>query len=256
MAIITLLTDFGTTDHYVGALKAKILGVNPGVNIVDISHDIILSDLAHASHVLKQCYRDFPEGTIHMISVGTSGHPEEKAIAIKLDNHFFVGVDNGLIGLISNQDAQFSVEITKSVNNTSFIAKEILGPTAAKLASGVSLQDIGNPFPSYKKMLPRHLRATKKQIAGNVVRIDHIGNAITNIEQKAFDVLQQNRQFDISFGRYHCRKIHEYYSQVDPGEFFVIFNDAGFLEVGIYQGNAAELLGLDYDSPVIINFED
>lgn len=256
MAIITLLTDFGPTDHYVAALKAKILSVNPGVNIIDISHEIKLSDLAHASHVIKQCYTDFPEGTIHLISVGTTGHPKEKAMAIQLNNHYFVGVDNGLFGLISDQDAQFSVEIASTSESSSFIAKQLLGPVAAKLASGVSIQDIGNPFPNYHKMLPRHLRATKKQIAGNVLRIDHHGNAITNIEKKAFDVLNQDRQFDITFGRYHCRKIHGYYSQVDPGEFFVLFNDSGLLEIGIYQGNAAELLGLDYDSSVTISFEE
>lgn len=256
MAIITLLTDFGTTDHYVAALKASILSTNKGLTIVDISHNIAPSDIAHASYVIKQCYTDFPEGTVHLISVGPTGHPDEKMLAAKINGHYFVGADNGLLGLISDVDAQFTAEIPRLKQSSTFVSKKVLGVTAAKLASGVALQDIGSPLPGYKKMLGRHLRATKKQISGNVIRVDNYGNLITNIEQKVFDVLHQDRQFSVSFGRYQSRRIHDYYSQVEPGDYFALFNDSGFLEIGIYLGNASELLGLEYDSPVNISFED
>ncbi|MDH5367820.1 MAG: SAM-dependent chlorinase/fluorinase [Cyclobacteriaceae bacterium] len=256
MAIITLLTDFGTTDYYVASLKANILSINSALTIVDISHNIAQSDISHASYVLKHCYRDFPEGTTHMVSVGTTGHPEEKMIAIKLNGHYFVGTDNGLFGLISDNEAQLTAEIPSTNTPSTFIAKQLLSTTAAKLANGTSLKDIGKPIPAYKKMLSRHLRATKKQIVGNVIRIDHYGNLITNIEHKAFEKLHQNRQFSISFGRYQSRSIHKYYGQVEPGDYFVLFNDSGLLEIGIYLGNASELLGLEFDSTIMINFED
>ena len=256
MAIITLLTDFGTSDHYTASLKAQILGINSGLNIIDISHTIAPSDLAHASFVLRNCYNDFPKGTVHLVSVGTSGHPKEKMIAIKLNDHYFIGADNGLFGLIAETEAQFSIEIPKKEGSTTFVAKNIMAGVAAKLASGVSLQDLGNPFPEYKKMLGRHLRATKSHISGHVTRVDHYGNVITNIEQKAFQALHQDRTFSVTFGRYNSRRIHDYYSQVEPGDYFVVFNSLGLLEIGIYQGNASELLGLEFDSPVTINFEE
>lgn len=256
MAIITLLTDFGTTDHYVATLKANILSINSALTIVDISHNIAPSNISHASYVLKQCYSDFPEGTVHLVSVGTSGHPDEKMIAINLNGHYFLGADNGLFGLISDNEAQLTAEIPSTNNSSTFVAKQLLSITATKLANGASLQDIGKPIPAYKKMLGRHLRATKKQISGNVIRIDHYGNLITNIEHKAFETLHQNRQFRISFGRYQSRRIYDYYSQVEPGDYFVLFNDSGLLEIGIYLGNASELLGLEFDSTVMINFED
>ncbi|MDH5475485.1 MAG: SAM-dependent chlorinase/fluorinase [Cyclobacteriaceae bacterium] len=256
MTIITLLTDFGITDHYVASLKAAILSVNPEVTIVDISHNIIRSDIAHASFVLKQCYQDFPEGTIHLVSIGTSGHPEEKIIALNINNHYFIGADNGLLGLISDHEAEQTAEINSTNEFSTFVAKKLMAATAAKIANGIPFKDIGSPIPSYRKMIGRHLRATKKQISGNVIRVDHYGNLITNIDKKVFMALVQERQFSINFGRNKSRKINDYYSQVEPGEYFVLFNDSDLLEIGIYLGNASELLGLEFDSTVMINFEE
>ena len=255
MALITLLSDFGYSDHYVAAMKAKILSTNSELSIVDISHSVLLSDVAHASHILKSVFRDFPENTVHLISVNTSGHPEEKYIAVQLEQHYFVCPDNGLLGLISDQPATAVVDITKDHLST-FQAIDVMCPVATKLASGTSIHDLGTPLDHFKMMLGRHLRATKKQILGSVIRVDHYGNLITNIEKKSFDLLSKGKTYNIVFGRENSRKIHQYYAQVEPGDCFLIFNSIGCLEIGIYQGNAAELLGLDYGTSVIISFEE
>jgi S-adenosylmethionine hydrolase len=256
MALITLLSDFGYSDHYVAAMKARILRINPGIAMVDISHQVALSDMAHASHVLKSVFRDFPENTVHIIAVNTSGHPDEKYIAVKLEGHYFVCPDNGLLGLISDQPAEAVVDITPKAYKSTFQAMDLMCPVAAKLASGTSIQELGTPLESFKMMLGRHLRATKKQIAGNVIRVDHYGNLLTNIEKTAFDILSKDKKYNIVFGRENSRRIHQFYGQVDPGDCFLVFNSLGQLEIGIYQGNAAELLGLGHDSPVMINFEE
>lgn len=257
MAIITFLSDFGESDHYVAAVKAKILSINPGISIVDISHQIATCDIAHAAYVLKAVFREFPKGTVHLVAVNTAGQPGDKYIAIELEGHFFIGTDNGLFGLISDQEARFKVDIN-SINpvKTSFPAKQVFAPAAAKLASGKALQDLGSPLAEYKRMLGRHLKANKKQIVGNVIRVDHYGNLITNIDKTTFDILSKEKGYNITFGRESSRRIVDNVNGADAGDVFIIFNDQGYMELGINQGIASELLGLDYDSPVIINFDE
>src|SRR5690606_41602798 len=104
MAIITFISDFGYSDHYVAAVKGKILKENPNQQIIDISHSIEHFDIAHGSYVLKMAFKDFPENSVHLVAVDSNGGPGEKIVALKLENHFFVGVDNGLFGLISDAE--------------------------------------------------------------------------------------------------------------------------------------------------------
>ncbi len=257
MAIVTLLTDSGESDHYVAAIKAKILNFNPGVKIVDISHKIPPCDIAHGAFVLKSVFRDFPKGTVHLVGVDTTGNRGDAYIALQLEDHFFVGVDNGLLGLISDRPHQSIVEL--NVINpivTTFPEKDILAPAAAKLASEVVLSDLGLAMGTFKKMIGRYVKATKKQIAGNVIRVDNFGNLITNIPKEAFDTLSKGRTFTIQFGGEKFRRIHATYYMAEQGDCFLIFNSLGLLEIGIYKGNASELLGLTYDSPVNISFEE
>lgn len=256
MGLITLLSDFGYSDHYVAAMKARILSTHSELSIVDISHDVALCDIAHASFILKSVFRDFPKGTVHIVSINTSGHPDEKHVAVQLEEHYFVCPDNGLLGLISDQPSAVVVDITPKDHTSTFQAINIMCPAAAKLASGTAIDELGTCMNSFKMMLGRHLRATKKQIAGNVVRVDHYGNLVTNIEKTAFDILSKDKPYNIIFGRENSRRTHQFYGQVEPGDCFLVFNSLGLLEIGIYQGNAAELLGLGFDSPVMVNFEE
>ena len=203
MAIITFLSDFGQRDSYVAAVKAKIYSINPNINIVDISHDISHFNIAHAAFVLRSVFRDFPKGTVHLISVNAPNKEKEKLVAVKLEEHYFVGIDNGLFSLLSEKSPSVIVELTKdAAYHNAFPEKTILSSTAVSLASGISIYNVGKQVTNIKEMLNRQLRVTKSQIFGHVIHIDHYGNAITNIS----------------------------------------------------QGNASELFGLDYDSPVNIEF--
>lgn len=257
MAIITLLTDSGESDHYVAAVKARILSINPGLNMIDITHKIASCDIAHGAYVLKSAFRDFPKGTVHLVGVDSSGNKEEIFLALQLENHFFVGVDNGLFGLISDKDHQQVVQLN-SVNpiQTTFPEKDILAPAAAKLASGVTITTLGKPLTSFRKSMNRQVKATKRIIAGHVVRVDNYGNLITNIAKVDFEILTKGRTFTIQFGGEKFRRIHTNYYQTEQGDCFLIFNSQDLLEIGIYKGNASELLGLQYDSPVNVTFDE
>ncbi len=257
MALITFLSDFGTKDHYVAAVKAKILSLNPNLKIIDISHDIESCNLAQASFTLNAVFRDFPEATIHIVAVNSSSGPDDTFLALKLEGHYFLGNDNGFWGLLSDNEATHVVDIN-SINPkiSSFPARDILAGVAAKLASGTTLHDLGKPVTEYKRMLGRISRATKKQINGHVVHIDHYGNLITNIQLSDFEILSKGKAYTVKFGRETAQYIHNSYNGVDSGDAILLFNSLGFLEIGISHGNASKLLGLQFDSPVIINFEE
>lgn len=260
MPIITFISDFGMQDHYTAAVKARILSGNPSQIIVDISHQIEHYNIAHGSFVLGSVFREFPAGTIHLVSVNSCGSLGDAYILVKLEGHYFVGTDNGLIGLLSEQEPETVIllgatpEEKELIGITTFPGKDILGPAAARLAAGVSLEELGEPTTYFNRMIPRKARATKKLIAGHVVHVDHYGNLITNIQRSEFEFLRQG-SFRVQVGREGLQKIHKSYNKVDTGDMFALFNSLGLLEVGINNGNAAELLGMGFDSPITVHFE-
>jgi S-adenosyl-L-methionine hydrolase (adenosine-forming) len=256
MAIVTLLTDSGESDHYIAAIKARILAVNADIRIVDISHQIRMFDIGHAAFVLRSVFRDFPSGTVHLVGVDAAGSRGEQFLIIQLEGHFFIGVNNGLFSLLSDQQPEKIWELpSPNPAFTTFPEKEIFAPAAARLASGEDPNEIGNGSADLKRLIDRQVKATKRQITGHIIRVDHFGNLITNIPKQAFDILSKDKVYTIQFGGEKFRKIHTAYNQAEQGECFIVFNSLDFLEIGIYKGNASELLGLDYDSVVNIIFE-
>lgn len=257
MAIVTLLTDSGDSDHYVAAIKARVISINPGIRVEDISHQIKPSDIAHAAFVLRAVFRDFPPGTVHLVGVDSTGNRDDGYIALQLEDHYFVGCDNGLFGLISDKPHQQLVDLdtTRSVPTT-FPERDVFAHAACELANGVPITNLGKVKSSFKKMIDRQVKATRKQIAGSVIHVDGMGNLITNISRETFELLSKNKVFTLQFGGEKFRRIHTQYNQAEQGECFIVFNSLGLLEIGIFRGNASELLGLDYDSVVNITFEE
>lgn len=257
MAIITFMSDFGRSDHYVSAVKAKILSINPGLKIVDITHDIEPFNLAHAAFVLKSVYMDFPKGTVHLISVNSHAERTNRFLTAKIEGHIFVGPDNGIFSLICEKEPGMIAELfNTNEQHATFPTKNIMGKAAAMLASGSGMNDVGAYTNDYVRRIDRKFRATKKQISGNVIRVDHYGNLISNIEEEVFNILRKDRNYVVQFGREKVDKINSNYNELDDGDCFVVFNDLGLLEIGINKGNASKLLGLRYDSPVNIIFEE
>ncbi len=253
MSIITFTSDFGMKDYYVAAVKAKLYSLDANTQIVDISHSIEAFNIAQGSFVVKSVYQDFPVGTVHLVAVDAQS-PNQKYIAVSLKGHYFVGADNGLLSLLSEQGPEEIIELDTH-DPTTFTTKEILAPAAISLSQGTAIQKLGSLVSELERRLPRMLKTTRKQIVGHVVHVDHYGNLITNIDQSTFEHLQKGASFKLRFGREVATYLQQHYHEVEYGEVFLLFNSAGWLEIGINQGNAHELLGLGYDSPIMIQFE-
>lgn len=251
MTLITFTSDFGLSDHYVAYTKAGILKECPEANIIDISHHIKPFDLAHMSHVIQSTFRDFPIGTVHLIGNESAQKPASYIIAV-IEDHIFVSPNNGVLSLISEKPPTELYEIT--LDDGEGFAK--LPTIAAKLAKGEQPNTLGESTEKFTEYIARKARATKKEIAGHVIHVDHYGNLITNIEKTDFDILSRNRSYSITFGRDSVKQVNAHISDIELGEVFFIFNTNNRLMLGINQGHGAQLLGLEYDSPIVIQFED
>lgn len=255
MPLITLTSDFGYRDYYAAAVKARILRFCPHTTIVDVSHGIEPFNVAEGAHVLKAAYPAFPPKTIHVFAVRGS-YAVDRHIALAWNEHYFVGSDNGFVGLLAETDITQCVELkTDPGLATTFLAQTLYAPVAAKLAQGTSLQEVGNPAPTPKRFIAKQPRITAKKIIGHVIHVDHYGNVVTNITQDIFSQQNHSLKFEIRFARESIYSLHTDYAQVEPGDCVCLFNSLALLEIAINQGNASTLLGLQYDSPVCISFQ-
>ncbi len=255
MAIITFTSDFGHQDAYVAIVKAKILSFDSALIIIDISHEVEPSNLADGAFLLASSYNQFPKGSVHLTAIDSVGSKGDNYIALEFNDHFFVGTNNGLLSLLT-EEAQVKIVELPSAFVSTFPARDILAENAAKLATGISLEDLGDELANYKRLIGRSVRATRKEIAGTVIKIDYYGNLITNIEKKVFNDILNNRKYIIKFGRQEAYSLNTQSNEAEPGDWFVYFNHLGLLEIGIRNGNASQLLGLHFDSPVWIKFEE
>ncbi|KQC29319.1 SAM hydrolase/SAM-dependent halogenase family protein [Flagellimonas eckloniae] len=275
MAIITLTTDFGYKDHFVGAIKGTILSDLPEVHVVDISHAVSPFNIQECAYILKNAYRTFPTGTVHIIGVDSELSAENQHIAAQVDGHYFVGANNGVISLITSEIAPEKVmEINiPNLNTSSFPVLDVFVQAACHISRGGKLEVIGKPFNDLKELREFEPRITNngKSIVGNVIYIDNYGNVITNIQKSLFEAYRSGRDFEISARTNTMKTIHDSYNGIinynfdrsqrkGPGDALALFNSAGYVELAIYKsdlntvGGASTLLGLNYRDTVTINF--
>lgn len=275
MAIITLTTDFGEKDHFAGAIKGAIYSELPDVKIVDISHSVSPFNISEAAYIIQNAYSSFPKGTIHVIGIDSELNPENKHIAVELDDHFFICANNGIMSMIANIIAPkkiVEINIHDKIE-TSFPVLDVFVKVACHIARGGTLEVIGkaiNNIKPIKKLVP-YVNDEKTQIIGSIIYIDNYGNVVTNIRRSFFEQLQKGRAFEISARNYKFKTIHNKYSDIvnfdipleqrhDEGRGLVVFNSSNFLEIAIYKSNtntvggASTLMGLSLRDTVTINF--
>ncbi|GAB7257694.1 SAM-dependent chlorinase/fluorinase [uncultured Polaribacter sp.] len=274
MSLITLTTDFGTKDHFVGAVKGAIYSELPDAKIVDITHEISPFNITETAYILKNSYKSFPKGTVHVIGVDSELSEENKHIALELDGHYFVCPDNGIISMIV---AEFKptkiVEITIHDRiESSFPVLEVFVQVACFIARGGNLTVIGREISEFKTIIeiqPK-VNQSQDQIIGGIVYIDNYGNVITNISKKMFQEIGKGRNFEINAKKHKFTKVFSKYNEVASnsaysnqqyeGHKLAIFNSANYIEIAIYRSNldtvggACSLLGLAYRDTVTINF--
>lgn len=275
MAIITLTTDFGEKDHFVGAVKGAIYSELETAKIVDISHSIAPFHITEASYIIKNAYKSFPEGTIHIIGIDSELTPENRHIALKLDGHYFICANNGILSLIASEfvpDKIVEINIHDKVE-TNFPVLEVFVKVAGHLARGGTLEVIGKTINEVKQLkeLEPYSNTEKTQIIGNVLYIDNYGNVVTNITRKLFEKIGLGRKFVIKARTANFTEIFETYSDAinfetdilnrEAGKKLAIFTSGGYIELAIYKsnpitvGSASTLFGLEYRDTITINFE-
>ena len=258
MALLTLLTDFGYRDHYVAALKARLLHLDPAVQLLDISHAVEPFNIAHAVYVLGSVYADFPVGTVHLVGVSDLGQgfgAEPAWHGARFRDHFFVCADNGVLALLCDGRPDELVSLPAPADGRlASPTRDVLAPAAVRLLQGEPLSALGAPAPQLHELLNRQLRLQDNRITGHVVHVDHYGNLITNISRTAVEVVGRGRPPAIHFARETVRDILPHFAAAEPGGAVCTFNSRDCLCIGIGQGHAAELLGLYYDSQVDVRF--
>jgi len=276
MPLITLTTDFGTKDHFVGALKGAIYKELNDVKIIDISHQITPFNITETAYILKNTYQNFPKGTIHIIGVDSEISVENKPLAIQLDGQFFICGDNGIISMITNEIIpEKLVEITiQNINENNLAILDIFVKVACHIARGGMLEVIGKKIEKVKELfeIQPQINTEQNQIVGNVIYIDNFGNVISNISQNTFNSIGKGRDFEIIARGYKFTKIYKKYNDIvnfkiaeekrqDDGKKLALFNSSNFLEISIYRSNlktvggASSLLGLNYRDNITVRFK-
>ena len=275
MAIITLTTDFGEKDYYAGALKGAIYSELGSVNLIDITHSVSPFNTYQAAYLLRNSYKHFPKGTVHLIGVDTERTLENTHIAMAFDGHYFIGADNGILSLLTaykQYDKLVEIALPQQ-EQSAFSSLDIFAKVACHIARGGTLEVIGKPFTQLKEVVDfiPVLNQNMSQLAGKIIYIDNYGNVITNITKAYFEQVRQGRPYEVMARNYRFQEIYNTYSEAinfsvpkskrnDDGKKLALFNSSGHLEIAIYKSNletvggASTLLGLQYLDPVSINF--
>ena len=275
MSIVTLTTDFGIKDYFVSATKAALISEISSVNIVDISHQISPYNVTEAAYIIKNAYKSFPKGTIHLIGVDSELTPDNKHLVMFFDDHYFIGADNGIFSLVVNgkiPDKIVSINIHENII-TSFPILDIFVKIAAHISRQGKLEVIGKKTNSILELTNVNpvINNSKNKILGSVIYIDNYGNVITNITEKIFDEVGKSRPFIINARTIEFNMIYKNYSEAidfniakdkreEDGKKIALFNTAGHLELAIYKsnpstvGSASSLFGLSYRDSVTILF--
>jgi S-adenosylmethionine hydrolase len=245
---ITLTTDFGFADGFVGTMKGVIYTINPDAVIIDISHEIGSQDVLAAAFLFAASYKYFPDGTVHVIVVDPGVGSQRRAVAVETGKCYFVAPDNGVLTLALKQE-----KIIKSIVlanpeyfldevSDTFHARDIFAPVAAHLSLGVEIEKLGHEAGELKEIRFPEPEVSQNGIKGHIIHIDKFGNLIANIKQELFDSVMSDVQFSIKIAGIELVKISRSYADVAAGEPLAIFDSFGNLEIAVNCGSAEETL--------------
>ena len=256
MPVITLLTDFGLTDEYVGAMKGAILSINPAATLIDISHAVSPQDVNQAADLLASAYPYFPPATIHVSVVDPGVGSQRRILAMAMDGHIFVAPDNGLLAplvkihpptaIVSVQNRRF---FRNPVSQT-FHGRDIFAPVAGHLSVGVALTELG-PRLGAGQLVPAAdvqtpVPTADGSLTGRIVAVDHFGNLITDIDHRQLKQITDRhtgRSLNVRIGRHRLQGLAESYTAVAAETPLAIIGSRGKLELAVNRGSAADYFG-------------
>lgn len=249
--IVTLTTDFGVNDHYVGTMKGVILNINPDATIVDICNSVQSYDVLDGALTISQAYSYFPSDTLHMVIVDPGVGTSRRAILVRTERHLFIAPDNGVLSLVYEREERVSVrEITaehyylQPVSKT-FHGRDIFAAIAGWLSKGVDIAKFGHEITDYVRFsAPKPKLLGDRLLKGVVLKVDKFGNLVTNIRAEDVPQLLQATapDFRIVIGKSEVRRVLAAYAEGAPGEIFGIVGSMGFLEISANRGAASSLL--------------
>ena len=250
-SIVTLTTDFGVQDHFVGTMKGVMIDINPDVKFVDISHAVQPFDVFDAALTIAQAYPYFPTSTVHMVIVDPGVGTARRPIVVSTEKYLFVAPDNGVLSLIYDREERLSVRsisadhyFLQPLSNT-FHGRDIFSPIAAYLSKGVDPARMGEEVTDFVRFsAPKPKSAGNGTLRGVVLKVDRFGNLITNITAKEAPGLFQPepQSFKITVGNREVNQIRTAYADGAPGEVFGIIGSMGFLEIAANRGAASKML--------------
>ncbi len=253
--LITFTTDFGSSDHFVAAMKAIVLGIAPKVRIVDITHEVTPFEVVEGAYTLAQAYSYFPKKTIHVVVVDPGVGSARRPILAEMAGQFFVAPDNGVLSMVFSREKPKVRHITNQkfmlhpVSRT-FHGRDIFSPVAAHLAMGVPPAKFGKLIEDHLRLsLEKPNRTGKRTWTGTVLKVDRFGNLITNLHIDEFPQITA-RPFDLNVGLEKINRLALTFTECNPGEAFAIVGSSGYIEVATNQGSAAKALGCGAGSPV------
>jgi S-adenosyl-L-methionine hydrolase (adenosine-forming) len=248
-ALITLTTDFGTADWFVGVMKGVIAKIAPHTRLIDLTHEVSPGNIQAGAFSLMSAYRFFPEGTIHLAVVDPGVGSQRKALVVQTTDYFFIAPDNGLLSwALRNEE----IKATRVLENdyyflqpvsNSFHGRDIFAPVAAHLSCGVALSEFGPSQDNFVRLEWPVPRATPRGVQGEIIYCDRFGNVITNLETASLQPLARYGIQVVVKGKRLC-SLAQYYGAVPTGKPVAIFGSSGFLEIAVNGGNAAKRLGL------------
>lgn len=260
--VISLLTDFGQSDGYVGTMKGVILGISPSTRIVDLCENLRPQDIFGAAFVLLSSYKYFPKGTVHLTVVDPGVGSDRKIICLKTKNHIFLAPDNGVLSFITAQEKpEIIVEVTNKklflpdVSHT-FHGRDIFAPVAAHIVNGVKIEDLGNKIEKINKIdFPWPILSPDKILTAEAIHMDSFGNIITNIDHITFNKIEKilpKGKTSITIADKKIENISKSYADNKEGELLAIFGSSGFLEIAINSGNAQKTLNFKIGDKIVM----
>lgn len=258
MRVITLLTDFGWQDAYVGTMKGVILSINPHAQIVDLTHEVAAQDVEAAAFLLHGAYRYFPAGTVHVVVVDPGVGGERRGLAGRMGEHFFVAPDNGALSwVLADAPSCEMVELKNAeyflprVSRT-FHGRDVFAPVAAHLSLGVPLTVFGPPVTDPVRFDVPQPVVVENQLTAQVIHVDRFGNLITNVTDETLTRWQEQADIVIEIAGQRIEGVSATYSAAPPRGLLALFGSSGHLEIAVREGCAAERLGVGRGAPVQI----
>jgi S-adenosylmethionine hydrolase len=250
--LVTLLTDFGTADYFVGAMKGAVLASNPRAQVVDITHEIPAHDIEAGAFTLLAAFEAFPAGTVHTAVVDPGVGSARRAVAVETPGHTFVGPDNGVFGYVYERVESFKVYHLTNENyfrkdvSTTFHGRDVFAPVAGALSRGVAARELGPRVEDFVRLpFARPERRADGALEGRIIHVDRFGNCVTNFAPRDIPVEPFGRGMRVKVGGFEIKQLRRFFADESdaPGEPFAIWGSAGLLEIAVFQDSAARRLG-------------